>query len=387
MLTMRTSPKKKKNSTDSGFNDEVLEGAACPLYGGAHTSRTDYRLCRDCRTIGELRCRDCMVMFCVEHADRHHANKATSGHLIENRQERSKGALSCVDHEDMVCTAFCDTCQRLICELCDCGPNRTHHLRSISSAASDQRSSLEHLVTTTRSLALEELVSSSQKVASTKGQVLDDSETLQQKIKTFYEQQMDVLRQEQTMLLDQVGALTNYNLDAITKQRNSLQAVLTSTTSSLEFTRCALSLSCDAEILAMHGHLSSRLYSACNTSAQASRMDIDVKPLPEFKVNLDAVIQIQRILLAKGLSTLESPEEEDGADDPATKPQTSGPDIRKATVADENVDQLQEGEDRSASYPAAATSPKHKDSTSIAFLRTLSQGPTPAQQAWDARVK
>lgn len=357
----------RKSGLGSSWTGSQLSVAVHDLDLAA-SGRRDYTRCRDCQARGEVRCRDCMVMFCGRHAEQHRQNNATSAHLVETEEERGSNAQQCSRHEDKPCSGFCETCQTLVCPRCRCVSTKVHHVVTVNAAARERRTNLQSLVTSTRTLALEELVTSVERVTDSKSRLLEQSSRLQDEIKALYSKQIEMLMEEQSMLLDQVAAVTNENLASIKKQSSNLQSVLGSTNSSLEFTRCALSLSSDAEIIAMHGTLSSRLHSVCNTSAQAARIQLPVMdhPLPEFKVNHDAVSRLQDLLTETGLSTLEPPENDGSSDeeDAADRVGLVDADVCPAKPLKA---------EKSSSHPSALRAKKDSDPMEISFLKTMSQ--------------
>eukprot|EP00117_Sycon_ciliatum_P025013 scpid70791/ scgid20853/ E3 ubiquitin-protein ligase TRIM56; Tripartite motif-containing protein 56 len=369
----------QKHSSDSGYYDEeasklksITTSRDCLK---AVASRTNYANCCQCSSSGQLRCRDCMVMLCATHAEEHKKSNATAGHLIESEEDRVKSDARCVFHEHQSITGFCETCQIGVCGECPCATKSVHKVVTINKAARDRRESLESLMTTTRSLALEELLSSKQRVATRKSAMLKQRSQLQDRIQSFYAKQMEMLQREQAFLLDQVSAVTNHNMEKLSSQRESLQAVLCSTTSSLDFTRCALSLSSDQEILAMHGPLSSRLYSMCNTSVHAGRMEPSLCPLPELKVNDESVDQLEELMTTTGLATLECEEEGCLATPPTPTHSASTPKEQQQHQPHQQLDRSSlldteaQSYERSNSDASANRRHRAKEST---FVRTTS---------------
>ncbi|XP_035700015.1 tripartite motif-containing protein 2-like [Branchiostoma floridae] len=172
-----------------------------------------------------------------------------------------RDATPCPTHKDQVVTAYCNTCEALLCLRCtqfDHRPGPDHDPCELTKIAERHRSSLRELMNNVRDLT-SETVRASDKVKSEQDALRLEKERAEEDIKDLFDELTALLEEKKTDLLHEVRRVSADKMATLTQQSRELDDFLANMESEVKFCEQALSHTSDAELVPLQKQIQRNL--------------------------------------------------------------------------------------------------------------------------------
>ena len=250
-------------------------------------SGSKQNICENCRKEQANRyCKQCSKFLCQACVDKHNKWGDFSSHQILGVEDVASTAsklvpltvqptMECSSHGNPL-VVYCDTCDKLICQLCTINHHRDHECDAITDAfPRHQQQIVDSLEQVKKKLAA--ITTAVQAVETQEEGFLEQVGAVRRKIEVTVQQLMQLLQDSERQLMRELDQITDAYIEKISGHKKEAGITITQLKSCEEFVEEELRIGSQQEILVMKGHMVERMAAVCS-------LDI-LQPLEETRVS------------------------------------------------------------------------------------------------------
>ena len=231
-------------------------------------------------------CKQCSVLLCQTCIDKHNAWAAFTSHQILGVEDVATTASKLVplkEQPTMECTShgepmkvYCDTCDKLICQLCTVKHHRDHECDAITDAfPRHQQQIVDSLEQVKKKLAA--ITTAVQAVETQEGGYLEQVGAVRREIEATFQQLMQLLQESERQLMRELDhQVTDAYIEKISARKKEADITIAQLKSCKEFAEEELRIGSQQEILVMKGQMVERMAAVCSLD--------NLQPLEETRV-------------------------------------------------------------------------------------------------------
>ena len=230
-------------------------------------------------------CKQCSVLLCQTCIDKHNAWAAFTSHQILGVEDVASTASKLVplkEQPTMECSShgkplevFCDTCDKLICQLCTVKHHRDHECDAITDAfPRHQQQIVYSLEQVKRKLAA--ITTALQAVETQEGGFLEQVGAARREIEATFQQLMQLLQESERQLMRELDQVTDAYIEKISARKKEADITIAQLKNCKEFAEEELRIGSQQEILVMKGQMVERMAAVCSLD--------NLQPLEETRV-------------------------------------------------------------------------------------------------------
>ena len=228
-------------------------------------------------------CKQCSRFFCQICIDKH--NAWLTSHQILGVEDVATTASKLVplkEQPTMECTShskplevYCDTCDKLICQLCTIKHHRDHECDAITDAfPRHQQQIVDSLEKVKKKLAA--ITTAVQAVEAQEGGFLEQVGAARREIEATVQQLMQLLQESEKQLMRELNQVTDAYIEKISARKKEADITIAQLKSCKEFAEEELRIGSQQEILVMKGQMVERMAAVCSLD--------NLQPLEETRV-------------------------------------------------------------------------------------------------------
>ena len=228
-------------------------------------------------------CKQCSRFFCQICIGKH--NAWLTSHQILGVEDVATTASKLVplkEQPTMECSShgkplevFCDTCDKLICQLCTVKHHRDHECDAITDAfPRHQQQIVNSLEKVKKKLAA--ITTAVQAVESQEGGFLEQVGAARREIEATVQQLMQLLQESERQLMRELDQVTDAYIEKISARKKEADITIAQLKSCKEFAEEELRIGSQQEILVMKGQMAERMAAVCSLD--------NLQPLEETRV-------------------------------------------------------------------------------------------------------
>ena len=233
-------------------------------------------------------CKQCSNFLCQDCVDKHNAWAAFSSHQILGVEDVATTASKLVpvkEQPTMECSShgkplevYCDTCDKLICQLCTTAKaHRNHEYEPLTDAFPRHQQQIVYgLQHVKKELAA--ITTAVQAVESQEGAFLEQVGAVRREIETTVQQLMQLLQESERQLLRELDQITDAYVEKISARKKEADITIAQLKSCKDFAEEELRIGSQQEILVMKGQMVERMAAVC--------YGYNLQPLEETRVRL-----------------------------------------------------------------------------------------------------
>ena len=233
-------------------------------------------------------CKQCSKFLCQTCVDKHNGWADFSSHQILGVEDVATTASKLVplkEQPTMECSShgkplevYCDTCDKLICQLCTIKHHRDHECDAITDAfPRHQQQIVDSLQQVKKKLAA---ITTAVQVGETqKGGFLEQVGAVRREIKATVQQLMQLLQKSERQLMRELDQVTDAYVEKISDRKKKADITIAQLKSCKEFAEEELRIGSQQEILVMKGQMVERMAAVCSLVKEDN-----LRPLEETRV-------------------------------------------------------------------------------------------------------
>ena len=219
-------------------------------------------------------CKECSKFLCQTCIDRHNGWADFSSHEILGVEDVASTASKLVplkEQPTMECSShgkplevYCDTCDKLICQLCTTAKaHRNHEYEPLTDAfPRHQQQIVDSLGQVTIKLAA--ITTALQAVETLEGGFLEQVGAVRREIGAIVQQLMQLLQESERQLMRELDQITDAYIEKISGCKKEADFTITQLKSCKEFAEEELRIGSQQEILVMKGQMVERMAAVCS---------------------------------------------------------------------------------------------------------------------------
>ena len=228
-------------------------------------------------------CKQCSRFFCQICIDKHNAwltshqilgveDVATTASKLVPLKEQP--TMECSSHGEPM-KVYCDTCDKLICQLCTVKHHRDHECDAITDAfPRHQQQIVDSLQKVKKKLAA--ITTAVQAEEAHEGDFLQQVGAVRREIETTVQQLMQLLQESERQLMRELDQVTDAYIEKISARKKEAGITIAQVKSCKEFAEEELRIGSQQEILVMKGQMVDRMAAVCSLD--------NLQPLEETRV-------------------------------------------------------------------------------------------------------
>ena len=215
-------------------------------------------------------CKQCSRFFCQICIDKHNAwltshqilgveDVATTASKLVPLKEQP--TMECSSHGEPM-KVYCDTCDKLICQLCTVKHHRDHECDAITDAfPRHQQQIVDSLEKVKKKLAA--ITTAVQAVEAQEGGFLEQVGAARREIEATVQQLMQLLQESERQLMIELDQVTDAYIEKISACKKEVDITIAQLKSCKEFAEEELRIGSQQEILVMKGQMAERMAAVC----------------------------------------------------------------------------------------------------------------------------
>ena len=233
-------------------------------------------------------CKQCSVLLCQTCVDMHNKWGKFSSHQILGVEDVASTASKLVplkEQPTMECSShgkplevYCDTCDKLICQLCTIKHHRDHECDAITDAfPRHQQQIVDSLQQVKKKLAA--ITTATQAIETQEGGFLERVGAVRREIEATAQQLMQLLQESERQLIRELDQVTDAYVEKISTRKKEADITIAQLKSCKDFAEEELRIGSQQEILVMKGQMVERMAAVCSLVKEDS-----LRPLEETRV-------------------------------------------------------------------------------------------------------
>ena len=234
-------------------------------------------------------CKQCSVLLCQTCVDKHNGWAAFSSHQILGVEDVATTASKLVplkEQPTMECSShgkplevYCDTCDKLICQLCTTAKaHRNHEYEPLTDAfPRHQQQIVDSLQQVKKKLAA--ITTAIQAVETQEGGFLEQVGAVRREIEATVQQLMQLLQESERQLMRELDQVTDAYVEKISARKKEADITIAQLKSCKDFAEEELRIGSQQEILVMKGQMVERMAAVCSLVKEDN-----LRPLEETRV-------------------------------------------------------------------------------------------------------
>ena len=230
-------------------------------------------------------CKQCSVLLCQTCIDKHNGWAAFNSHQILGVEDvattasklvplKEQPTMECSSHGEPM-KVYCDTCDKLICQLCTVKHHRDHECDAITDAfPRHQQQIADSLEQVKKKLAA--ITTAVQAVETQKGGFLEQVGAVRREIEATVRQLMQLLQESERQLMRELDQVTDAYIEKISARKKEADITIAQLKSCKEFAETELRIGSQQEILVIKGQMVERMAAVCSLD--------NLQPLEETRV-------------------------------------------------------------------------------------------------------
>ena len=230
-------------------------------------------------------CKQCSVLLCQTCIDKHNGWAAFTSHQILGVEDvattasklvplKEQPTMECSSHGEPM-KVYCDTCDKLICQLCTINHHRDHECDAITDAfPRHQQQIADSLEQVKKKLAA--ITTAVQAVETQKGGFLEQVGAVRREIEATVQQLMQLLQESERQLMRELDQVTDAYIEKTSARKKEADITIAQLKSCKEFAEEELRIGSQQEILVMKGQMVERMAAVCSLD--------NLQPLEETRV-------------------------------------------------------------------------------------------------------
>ena len=217
-------------------------------------------------------CKQCSVLLCQTCVDMHNKWGKFSSHQILGVEDVATTASKLVplkEQPTMECSShgkplevYCDTCDKLICQLCTVKHHRDHECDAITDAfPRHQQQIVDSLQQVKKKLAA--ITTAVQAMETQEGDFLEQIGAVRREIEATVQQLMQLLQKSERQLMRELDQVTDAYIEKISARKKEADITITQMKSCRDFAEEELRIGSQQEILVMKGQMVERMAAVC----------------------------------------------------------------------------------------------------------------------------
>ena len=231
-------------------------------------------------------CKQCSKFLCQTCVDKHNAWADFSSHQILGVEDVASTASKLVplkEQPTMECSShgkplevYCDTCDKLICQLCTTAKaHRNHEYEPLTDAfPRHQQQIVDSLKQVKKKLA--DITTAVKAVETQEGSFIEQVGAVKREIEATVQQLMQLLQESVRQLMRELDQVTDAYIEKISGRKKEVDITITQLKSCKEFAEEELRIGSQQEILVMKGQMIKRMAAVCSLD--------NLQPLEETRV-------------------------------------------------------------------------------------------------------
>ena len=218
-------------------------------------------------------CKQCSKFLCKTCVDMHNKWGDFSSHQILGVEDVATTASKLVplkEQSTMECSShgkplevYCDTCDKLICQLCTINHHRDHKCDAITDAfPRHQQQIVDSLQQVKKKLAA--ITTAVQAMETQRGRFLERVGIARREIEATVQQLMQLLQESQRQLMRELDQVTDACIEKISGRKKEADITIAQLKSCEEFAEEELRIGSQQEILVMKGQMVERMAAVCS---------------------------------------------------------------------------------------------------------------------------
>ena len=234
-------------------------------------------------------CKQCSVLLCQTCVDKHNEWVTFSSHQILGVEDvattasklvplKEQPTMECSSHGEPM-KVYCDTCDKLICQLCTTAKaHRNHEYEPLTDAfPRHQQQIVDSLQQVKKKLAA--ITTAVQAVETQEGGFLEQVGAVKRVIEATVQQLMQLLQESERQLMRELDQVTDAYVEKISARKKEADITIAQLKSCKEFAEEELRIGSQQEILVMKGQMVERMAAVCSLLKEDN-----LRPLEETKV-------------------------------------------------------------------------------------------------------
>ena len=234
-------------------------------------------------------CKQCSVLICQTCIDKHNAWVAFTSHEILGKEDvvttasklvplKEQPTMKCCNHGNPL-IVYCDTCDKLICQLCTSAKaHRNHEYEPLTDAfPRHQQQIVDSLQQVKEKLAA--ITTAVKALDTQKSSFLEHVGAVRKEINTTVQQQMQFLQESERQLMRDFDQVTDAYLEKISVRKKEGDTYIAQLCSCKEFAEEELRIGSQQEILMMKEQMVERMAAVCLHAKKDN-----LRPLEETKL-------------------------------------------------------------------------------------------------------
>ena len=234
-------------------------------------------------------CKQCSKFLCQTCVDRHNGWADFSSHQILGVEDvattasklvplKEQPTMECSSHGEPM-KVYCDTCDKLICQLCTTAKaHRNHEYEPLTDAfPRHQQQIVDSLQQVKKKLAA--VTTAVQAVETQEGGFLEQVGAVRREIEATVQQLMQLLQESERQLMRELDQVTDAYVEKISARKKEADITIAQLKSCKEFAEEELRIGSQQEILVMKGQMVERMAAVCSLVKKDN-----LRPLQETRV-------------------------------------------------------------------------------------------------------
>ena len=245
-------------------------------------------------------CKRCSMLLCQTCVDKHNGWAAFTNHQILGVEDVAATASKLVplkEHPTMECSShgkplevYCDTCDKLICQLCNVDHHQDHECDTINDAFPRHQQQIAKNVEQVKK-KLAALTAVVQALESQEAGFLEQVGAVRKKIGATVQQLMQLLQESERQLMGELDQVTDTYIKQISARKKEADISITQLKCCEEFAEEELRIGSQQEILVMKGQMVERMTAVCSQVKEDNLL-----PLEETKVRFARSTSVLEVL-------------------------------------------------------------------------------------------
>ena len=234
-------------------------------------------------------CKQCSKFLCQTCVDMHNKWGDFSSHQILGVEDvattvsklvplKEQPTIECSNHGEPM-KVYCDTCDKLICQLCTTAKaHRNHEYEPLTDAfPRHQQQIVDSLQQVNKKLAA--ITTAVQAVETQEGGFLEQVGAVRREIEATVQQLMQLLQESERQLMRELDQVTDAYIEKISARKKEADITIAQLKSCKEFVEEELRIGSQQEILVMKGQMVERMVAVCSLVKEDN-----LRPLEETRV-------------------------------------------------------------------------------------------------------
>ena len=218
-------------------------------------------------------CKQCSKFLCQTCVDKHNSWADFSSHQILGVEDvastasklvplKEQSTMECNSHGNPL-VVYCDTCDKLICQLCTVKHHRDHECDAITDAfPRHQQQIVDSIQQVKKKLAA--ITTDVQAVETQEGDFLEQVGAVRREIEATVQQLMQLLQESERQLMRELDQVTDAYVEKISARKKEADITIAQLKSCRDFAEEELRIGSQQEILVMKGQMVDRMATVCS---------------------------------------------------------------------------------------------------------------------------